>query len=178
MASFFWSINFHHLLLITHHLSLITQFFTSIWHHHPISITQYFSHYLWAHTCQLVQLFFFFLFSVPKLTEANIKKKKKNQKLKTELVKKKKPRIEDWSSEKKKSQKVVKSCGCGSLHVCLFTKMPLSYELWKQSYENRVIVWPNNLFAVGPSMCVYLRKCHWVMSYGNWKQPFGCFPFS
>ena len=70
-------------LLITHHLTLITQFFTPVWHHHPISITQYFSHYFWAHTCQLVQLFLFFflflfLFSVPKLTKA--KKKIKNKK--------------------------------------------------------------------------------------------------
>ena len=40
--------------LITHHSSLITQFFTPVWHHHPISITQYFSYYLWAHTCQSV----------------------------------------------------------------------------------------------------------------------------
>ena len=64
-------------LLITHHLTLITQFFTPVWHHYPISITQYFSHYFWAHTCQPVQLFLFFflflflfLFSVPKLTKA------------------------------------------------------------------------------------------------------------
>ena len=63
LASLFPSLNFHH-------SSLITQFFIPIWHHHLIFITQYFSHYLWVHTCQPVQLFF--LFSVPKLTEANI----------------------------------------------------------------------------------------------------------
>ena len=45
LANHFSSLNFHH-------SSLITQFFTPVWHHHPISITQYFSHYLWAHTCQ------------------------------------------------------------------------------------------------------------------------------
>ena len=31
----------------------------------------------------------------------------------------------------KKKESKVKSYGCGSLHVCLITKMPLSYELWK-----------------------------------------------
>ena len=60
--------------------------------------------------------------------------------------KKKKTRTEDRTSEKKKKKepnsqprkkeevKVVKSCGWYCLrvpHVCLITKMPLSYELWK-----------------------------------------------
>ena len=63
----------HHSSLINHNSSPITQFFTLVWHHHPISITQYFSYYLWAHTCQLMQFFFF---SIPKLIEANKKKKK------------------------------------------------------------------------------------------------------
>ena len=58
----------------------------------------------------------------------------------TQKKKKKKKKKKNWTAnpgkekkrkEKKKSQKVVKSCGCRSLHVCLFTKMPLSYELWK-----------------------------------------------
>ena len=38
---------FHHSISVTQFPSLITQFFTPVWHHHPISITQYFSHYLW-----------------------------------------------------------------------------------------------------------------------------------
>ena len=33
--------------------------------------------------------------------------------------------------KKKKEESNVKSYGCGSFHVCLITKMPLSYELWK-----------------------------------------------
>ena len=144
LALFFWSLNFHH-------SSLITQFFIPIWHHYPISITQYFSHYLWAHTYQPVQPFFFF-FLVPKLTEAKKKKKpelktelvgkKKKPELKTEPVKKKKIRTEDRTSGKKKPNsqprkkkvKVVKSFGWYCLrvpHVCLITKMPLSYKLWK-----------------------------------------------
>ena len=56
LASFFWSLNFHH-------LSLITQFFTPVWHHHPISITQYFSPCLWAsYLSQCSFLFCFFVF--------------------------------------------------------------------------------------------------------------------
>ena len=42
----------------------------------------------------------------------------------------------ETSTERRKKSgeergKMVKSCGCGSLQVCLFTKMSLSYELWK-----------------------------------------------
>ena len=33
--------------------------------------------------------------------------------------------------KKKKKESKVKSCGYGSLHMCLITKMPLIYELWK-----------------------------------------------
>ena len=68
----------------------------------------------------------FFFFPVPKLTEANIKKIIKKKILKN-------PRTEDRTSEKKKV-KVVKSCDWYCLrvpHVCLITKMSLSYELWK-----------------------------------------------
>ena len=44
----FGFIFFYHSISITHHSSLITQFFTLIWHHHFIFITQYFSHHLWV----------------------------------------------------------------------------------------------------------------------------------
>ena len=50
-----------------------------------------------------------------------------------EEKKKKKKRTEQPTQEKKKS-KVVKSYGWYCLrvpHVCLITKMPLSYKLWK-----------------------------------------------
>ena len=64
--------------------------------------------------------------------------KRKKKKGRTEdLVKKKekeKEEEEDWTQEKKgikKKESKVKSYGCKSLHVCLITKMPLSYELWK-----------------------------------------------
>ena len=60
--------------------------------------------------------------------------------------KKKKPN----SQPRKKKVKVVKSCGWYCLqvpHMCLITKMSLSYELWKQSYRL-----PNNLFVIGPTI--------------------------
>ena len=108
LLKFVWLYFFHHSIFITHHSSLITQFFTSIWHHHPIFITQYFSHYLWAHTCQPVQFFFL----VPKLTEANIKNKKKL-----------KQKVKRWS-------KVV---AVGPLYVFNYN---ITIELWVIETEN------------------------------------------
>ena len=66
--------------------------------------------------------------------------------MKTEPVKKKRGRTEDQTSERrrikkgrrrpnpgeeriKKKKSKVKRCSCGFLHVCLITKMSLSYEL-------------------------------------------------
>ena len=69
---------------------------------------------------------------------------------KEEEEKKKKKITEKPTQEKKKKIKVVKSCGRYYLrvpHVCLITKMSLSYELWKQSYRL-----PNNLFAMDPTI--------------------------
>ena len=57
--------------------------------------------------------------------------------MKKEEEGKKKKKNEQPTQEKKKI-KVVKSCGRYYLrvpHVCLITKMSLSYELWKQSYR-------------------------------------------
>ena len=38
---------------------------------------------------------------------------------------------EPREERKKKKESKVKSCGRGSLHMCLITKMSLNYELWK-----------------------------------------------
>ena len=57
-----WPTIFHHSISITQFLSLITQFFTPVWHHHPISITQYFSHYLWVIHGNRCNFFLFYLF--------------------------------------------------------------------------------------------------------------------
>ena len=166
LTSFFWSLNFHNSSLITHHSSLITQFFTPIWHHHLISITQYFSHYLWAHTCQPVQLF---------LIEDRTNEKKK----------KKKPRTEDRTSEKKESK------GGQKLRLwvppCVFIYKN-AIELWVMEIENS-----QNVFSVSITHNSKIRElsdgnrvmktelsfakqpfCYgshhfWVMSYGNWE---------
>ena len=53
---------------------------------------------------------------------------------KEEGKKKKENRTANSGKKKKKKSKVVKSCGWYCLrvpHVCLITKMSLSYELWK-----------------------------------------------
>ena len=57
-----------------------------------------------------------------------MKKEEKEKKEKEEN------RIANSGEKKKKASKVVKSCGWYCLrvsHVCLITKMPLNYELWK-----------------------------------------------
>ena len=57
----------------------------------------------------------------------------KKEEEKKKKKKEKKERIEQ-PTQKKKKVKVVKSCGWYCLripHVCLITKMPLNYELWK-----------------------------------------------
>ena len=54
--------------------------------------------------------------------------------MKNEEEEKKKKKNWTANPEKKKKIKVVKSCNwycLQVLHVCLITKMPLSYELWK-----------------------------------------------
>ena len=44
-------------------------------------------------------------------------------------------------------------------------------ETEDQSSEKKKVKRWSKVAAVGPSMCVYLWKCHWVMSFENWKQP-------
>ena len=65
----------------------------------------------------------------------NSEKKKRERRRTEERINEEKKRKKEKNgrptSEKKKEESKVKSCGCGSLHVCLITKMPLSYELWK-----------------------------------------------
>ena len=55
-----WSLNFRHSISITHHSSLITQFFTFVCLHHSVSITHYFSHYLEGPRLSRCNFFFFF----------------------------------------------------------------------------------------------------------------------
>ena len=111
MITQFPSLNFHHSSLITHISSLITHhsFFHTICGPIPVSWYSY----------------LFFLFSVPNSPKL-IKKKKKKTKQPTQEKKKKKEQptptkkkkkkktVQPTQEKKKKSQKVVKSCDCGS----------------------------------------------------------------
>ena len=107
----------------------------------------------------------FWLHTTPELKTEPVEKKKKktnrpNQWKKKKKKRKKKERTEQPTQKKKKKVKVVKSCDWYCLrvpHVCLITKMSLSYKLWKQSYRLS-----NNLFC-------YESHHFWVMSYGNWE---------
>ena len=134
IISLVWFKKIGHSSLSFHHPSLITQFSSLITHYlkypTPFDIVTYLS------SLNIFQLFvgpipvpcaaftFFFFFPSTPSTQINQiqweKKKKKEE-----------GRIEDRTSEKKKKESKVKRCSCGSLHVCLITKMPLSYELWK-----------------------------------------------
>ena len=81
----------------------------------------------------------------PKIDRSERKKKKKKKKKKTQ-------NSQPGEERKKKSQKWSKVTAEYCLwvpYVCLITKLPLSYELWKlktpQSYRL-----PNNLFIMDP----------------------------
>ena len=119
----------HNSSLIIHHSNFHTRLASSPNFHHSIFFTVFVGPYLSAGAV----FFFFFFFQYPNSPKLYIyiKQKTKNRTEDRTSEEKKKPRIEDRTSEKKKSQKVVKICSYESLHVCLFTEMLLSYELWK-----------------------------------------------
>ena len=123
LGKVFSSLNFHHSSLITRYSSLI--FSHSFGNITFIFITQFFHTIHGSHTCQQVHFFFF----STQLTEANIKKKKnrttnpgKKKKLNGQPRKRKKKKKQTANAnpekKKKKSQKVVKSCSCGSPFGC------------------------------------------------------------
>ena len=62
-----------------------------------------------------------------KKNPAKVKEEEKKERGKSQW----RPVPKEERKVEKKGGKMVKSCGCGSLQVCLFTKMSLSYELWK-----------------------------------------------
>ena len=147
LASFFCLLNFHHSSLITYHSIFHTCLALSPNFHYSIFFILFVGPYLSAGA---VFYLFFFCFQYP--NSPNLIKKK-NQNWKPNQWKKK--TIIDWTNEKRRRKKkrkkrrepnsqprkkekeksnVVKSCGwfcLRVLHVCLITKIPLSYELWK-----------------------------------------------
>ena len=134
-----WMAFFHHSISITHHFKIPHLFGT---------ITQYFSHYLWVLYLSLGATFFFFQYhwtqwkKKEKKKEKRKKKKEKKPKLegrrRSHLVWKEKEKKEDEEThapnpvkKKRDGQKLRLKSDSESLHVMLFTEMPLSYELWK-----------------------------------------------
>ena len=132
----------HHSIFITYHSSLKTPTpFGTITHLSSLNIFQLFVDPIPV-PCAAFTFFFFFLQPpVPKLIEPSERRRRRRRRrnLETEpsgkkKKKKKEEEEEDRTQEKKgikKKESKVKRCGCGSLHVCLITKMPLTYELWK-----------------------------------------------
>ena len=136
LVHFFWSLNFHHSSLITQFPSLITHYSPLItlntkvvWYHHSVSITHYFSYYLGAP--RLSQCSFFFLSKHPE-TWTQWKKKKPVKKTEpSEEERKKKTqwrRPNQWERRRKKKVIWSKDAAEWVPHVCLITKMSLSYE--------------------------------------------------
>ena len=125
--------------LVTRHLSLITHH-SSLNFSHPFGIiTQFPSLNIFHTICGPIPVsrysfFFFFLLQYPnspKLIYIYIYIYINRTEDRTREEKKKEPNSQP---RKKKKIKVVKSCNwycLQVLHVCLITKMPLSYELWK-----------------------------------------------
>ena len=113
----FLSLITHYSSLITHHLKYPTRLAPSLNIFHTV---------YGPHTCHSVQLFFF---PVPKLTEPNEKKRKKEtQKPEPSERRRKKKQELKTEPRKRKGKKMVKMCDYGSLHVCLITKVSLNYD--------------------------------------------------
>ena len=108
-----WVSIFHHSISVTQFPLLITHFFTLIWQHHFYFHHSIFSYYSWVpHLSVGIVFFIYFIFST-QLTEANIKNKKLTSQPRKRKRKRKRKKKEQCNP-KKKSQKVVKSYGCGS----------------------------------------------------------------
>ena len=113
-GSLFLSLNFYYSSLIIHQSPLITLNTKVLWYHHSVSITHYFSHYLGGPHLSRCSFFFFQVPSNP-----NPGKKKQWR------------RPNRWERRRKKKVNWSKVAAEWVPHVCLITKMPLSYELWK-----------------------------------------------
>ena len=162
-----------------------------VWHHHSLSITQYFSHYLWAPYLSLGAVFSFFFSLVPKLTEPS-KKKKTQNKPNSERRRRRKKRIKQPTQEKKgkkKSQKVVRSCGWVLFvsPLCVFN-YNIAIELWVMKTENSQNVFSVSIthnskiialsdgnrvmeteLSCAKRILSYGSHNFWVMSYRNWE---------
>ena len=113
-GSLFLSLNFYYLSFIIHQSPFITLNTKVLWYYHSVSITHYFSHYLGGPHLSRCSFFFFQVPSNP-----NPGKKKQWR------------RPNQWERRRKKKVNWSKVAAEWVPHVCLITKMPLSYELWK-----------------------------------------------
>ena len=130
-----WIPFFHHSISVTHNLSLKIPYpFGTITHLSSLNI---FHTVCGPHTCHSVLFFFFFSEKKKekKKGETHIRrKKKKPPSVKGKRKKRRGRNARTGPSEerkKKDGQKLRLKSDSGSLHIELFTEIPLSYELWK-----------------------------------------------
>ena len=149
-----WFTFFYHLISITHHSSFITQFPSLITHHSKyqgcLVPSPSFHHSLFftlfgGPTPVTMQLFFFQYLETR--TQWRRKKKKKNQwrrpnPMKKKGKKKNQWRPNQWERRRKKKVSWSKVAVKWVSHMCLITKMPLSYELWKLKTAKRCFQFP------------------------------------
>ena len=157
MGKHFSSLNFRHSIFITHHSFFHTHLATSL----LFLSLNFFTLFMDPTPVSRYSVFFFFLVpNSPKLilyikkkTEPPTQEKKRKEKKKhkqptpTQEKKKKKKKHSQRQPRKKKKKKSGQKLRLWVPYVCLITILPLSYELWKQSY-----CLPNKLFVMGPTI--------------------------
>ena len=178
----------HHSVFITHHLKHPTPFGT-ITHLSSLNIFQLFVGPIPVPCATFTFFLSFFLQPlVPKLTESSEKKikikiktkltkprkkrkKKKKEELKTEPVKegkkKRKKREEELKTKQWKKKKIERERGRIEDRINTKKKIPNPEKKGKKK-KTKVKGQKLRLWVLP---CVFnYKKCHWVMSYRNWKQ--------
>ena len=115
-----------------------------------------------CHQCSFFIFYFFISFFSTQTHWIQWKKKTKRKEKKNRTAnpgKEKKKRTKANASPERK-KKGGQKLRLWVPYVCLITILPLSYELWKQSYGNRVIVCQTNFLLWVPPF----------LSYELWKQ--------
>ena len=125
LGKHFSSLNFRHSISITHHSFFHTHLATSL----LFSSLNFFTLFMGPTPVSQYSFFFFLVLNSPKLIY--IKKKKKKKKKNSQPRKRKRKRKKKEQRQPRKKKNFGQKLRLWVPHVCLFTEMPLNYELWK-----------------------------------------------